>query len=139
MTYQEKGAWVYILAVAVSATIYATTIIGQLGQHPVNDVDFGPSLLWSLGISIGLSIVLRIVVEILTPSDSYKIDARDRAISHKAAYVNGTMIAIGMAGPLLLSVMDFDNFWVANAIYAVFVISAIVSSIVQVVTYRRGF
>jgi hypothetical protein len=139
MSYEEKGVWVYTLAVAATASIYAFIIVGKLANQSVDEVDFGSTLLWSIGISIALNIVLRILVEIFTPSDSYKVDARDKAISRRGGYVNGMIIAIGMAGPLLLTIADVDNFWVANAIYAVFILAAIASSIVQVVAYRRGF
>ena len=139
MSYEEKGVWVYILAIAATASIYAAIIVGKLSQQDVDEVDFGSTLLWSIGISIGLNIVLRILVEIFTPSDSYKVDARDKAISRRGGYVNGTIIAIGMAGPLLLTIADVDNFWVANAIYAIFIVAALASSVVQVVAYRRGF
>ena len=139
MSYEEKGVWVYILAVAATASIYAFIILGKLANQSIDEVDFGSTLLWSIGISIGLNIVLRILVEIFTPSDSYKVDARDKAISRRGGYVNGMIIAIGMAAPLLLTIADFDNFWVANAIYAVFILAAIASSVVQGVTYRRGF
>ena len=139
MTYEEKGVWVYIVAVLVSTSIYAGVIINGLRSTSFTELDFGPSLLWTLGISIGISIVARILVEILRPSDSYKIDARDKAISRRGGYVNGLIIAIGMAVPLLLSIVDADNFIVANAIFAVFVIAAIASSVVQLVAYRRGF
>jgi hypothetical protein len=139
MSYEEKGVWVYILAIAATASIYAFLIVGKLANQSVAEVDFGSTLLWSIGISIALNIVLRILVEIFTPSDSYKVDARDKAISRRGGYVNGVIIAIGMAGPLLLTIADVDNFWVANAIYAVFILAAIASSVVQVVTYRRGF
>ena len=139
MSYEEKGVWVYILAIAATASIYAFIIVGKLANQSVAEVDFGSTLLWSIGISIALNIVLRILVEIFTPSDSYKVDARDKAISRRGGYVNGVIIAIGMAGPLLLTIADVDNFWVANAIYAVFILAAIASSVVQVVTYRRGF
>ena len=139
MSYEEKGVWVYILAVAATASVYAAIIIGELSQQNIDEVDFGSTLLWSIGISIGLNIVLRIVVEILTPSDSYKVDARDKAITHRGGYVNGMIIAIGMAPVLVLAIIDVDNFWIANAIYAVFILAALISSVVQVVAYRRGF
>jgi hypothetical protein len=139
MSYQEKGVWVYILAVAATASIYAAIIIGKLAQQNVDEVDFGSTLLWSIGISIGLNIVLRIVVEILTPSDSYKVDARDKAITRRGGYVNGMIVAIGTAPALVLAIIDVDNFWIANAIYADFVLAALISSVVQVVAYRRGF
>ena len=139
MSYEEKGVWVYILAVAATASIYTVLILGKLGSESVDAVDFGPMLLWSIGISIVLNIVLRILAEILTPSDSYKVDARDKAITRRGVYVNGLIVAFGMVPALVLAVADFDNFWIANAIYAVFVLAALISSVVQIVAYRRGF
>lgn len=139
MSYEEKGVWVYILAVAATASIYAVILVGKLANRNVDEVDFGPTLLWSIGISIGLTIVLRILVEILAPSDSYKVDARDKAITRRGDYINGMIIAIGMVVPLLLAIVDADNFWIANAIYAIFILAALVSSVVRVVAYRRGF
>lgn len=139
MSYEEKGVWVYMFSVIATATVYVILLLNQLDGARVTDIDFGPMILWSIGISIALNIVLRILVEILRPSDSYKVDARDKAIARRAGYVNGMVVSIGMIVPLVLAVIDADNFWVANAIYAAFVIAAVVSSIVQIASYRRGF
>lgn len=139
MSYEEKGVWVYIVSVIVTATVYVVLLLNQLDGASLAEVDFGPMILWSIGISIALNIVLRILVEILRPSDSYKVDARDKAIARRAGYVNGVVVSIGMIVPLVLAVIDADNFWVANAIYAAFVLAAVVSSVVQIVSYRRGF
>ena len=139
MSYEEKGVWT-TLAVSVAVSIwYAITVAGQLQQTPAEALDFGPTLLWAIGISIGASIVVRIVVEILTPSDSYKVDARDKAISRRGGYVLGSVISIGMLGPLALAILSADSFWIANAMFAVYVVGSAAGGVVQLIAYRRGF
>lgn len=139
MSYEEKGVWTSLVVSVAVAVWYGILVASRLAEASAEQLDFGPALLLAIGISIGASIVVRIVVEILTPSDSYKVDARDRAISRRGGYVMGTVISIGMVGPLLLAIISADAFWIANAMFAVFVIGSIVGSVVQLVSYRRGF
>jgi len=35
--------------------------------------------------------------------------------------------------------LGFDHFWIANALYLSFVASSLVSGVVKLVAYRRGF
>ena len=44
-----------------------------------------------------------------------------------------------MIVPFVLTLAEFDYFWIANAIYLAFVVSAVVGTIVKLVAYRRGF
>ncbi|MBB5868662.1 hypothetical protein F4553_002041 [Allocatelliglobosispora scoriae] len=138
MSYEEKGAWVYLTVVIGAYGGYLAVLIDRLGSTPVSEVPFVGTLLWSLGISIGLSIVGRIAVEIAKPSDSYRVDARDREINRLGERVGGGVLAAAMIVPFGLSLADADNFWVANAIYAAFVLSALVSTPVKLIAYRQG-
>ena len=95
-------------------------------------------MLWSIGIAIGLSIVGRILVEIARPSDSYKIDARDKDINRFSEYVGGSVLAIGMLVPFGLAMFEADHFWIANAMYATFALSTLVGTTIKLVAYRRG-
>lgn len=139
MSYEEKGVWTSLVVSVAVFIWYAAVIIGQLQQTGAEDLDFGPTLLLAIGVSIGASIIVRILVEILTPSDSYKVDARDREISRRGSYVMGMVVSIGMIGPLLLAIVSADAFWIANAMFAIYFTASIVGSVVQLVAYRRGF
>jgi len=138
MSYEEKGAWVYLFVVLGTYVGYVAMILNRADGVPLADVPYVKPLLWSLGISIGLSIVGRIVVEIARPSDSYKIDARDRDIRRFSEYVGGSVLGIAMLVPFALTLIESDHFWIANAMYAAFVLSALVSTPVRLVAYRRG-
>jgi hypothetical protein len=43
-----------------------------------------------------------------------------------------------MLAPFVLALTESDYFWIANAMYLAFVLSAFTSSVVKVVAYRRG-
>jgi hypothetical protein len=39
---------------------------------------------------------------------------------------------------MLLAIFEFDHFWIANAIYLGFVLSAIIGSLAKIAAYREG-
>jgi len=44
-----------------------------------------------------------------------------------------------MLGALALTMLEYEYFWIANAMFAAFVVAGLVSSAVKLVAYRRGF
>lgn len=138
-SYEEKGVWTQLVVSVAVFVWYIVTMVGQLQLADAAAIDFAPTLLWAIGISIAASIVVRIVVEILTPSDSYKVDDRDKAISRRGALATGSVVTIGMLAPLALAIVRAEPFWIANAMFAVYFVGSMVGSVVQLVSYRRGF
>ena len=128
MSYEEKGVWVYLV---VSVAVYLAYVGVILSQ---------PEWVWPLVISIGVSIVaaivLRIVVEIITPSESYRSDARDRGISRRGDAAGNWLVIAGAIAGLILALVSAEPFWIANAIYLGFVLSAVVASVVKIAAYR---
>jgi hypothetical protein len=43
-----------------------------------------------------------------------------------------------MLVPFGLAMAEFEYFWIANAIYLAFVVSALTASVVKIAAYRRG-
>jgi hypothetical protein len=138
MAYEEKGSLVYLFVVIGTYAGYVGVIVSRAGGGPLVDVAYRAPMLWSMGISIGLAIVGRILVEILRPSDSHKPDARDKDINRFGEYIGGSVLAIGMIAPFALTLLAADHFWIANAMYAVFALSAVVGSTAKLIAYRRG-
>jgi hypothetical protein len=139
MSYEEKGTWVYLVIAVVGYTVYLSLVLPQLvGGVPVEDVDYVPVMLWTIGGAIVVTIVLRILVEIVFPSESTKGDVRDREIDRLGTRVGGSFVVIGALGALVLSMLEAEWFWIANVIYLCFVLSALLESITRLVAYRRG-
>ena len=142
MSSEERGQWVYLVAIVLTYGAYVAIVLGQANQTPIPDIDYIPTMLWAIGIGIALSIVGRIAVEIAghvaEPSDSHEPDERDRDIGRFGEYFAGTVLGIGMVVPFVLTLAEFDYFWIANAMYLAFVVSAVVGAVMKLVAYRRG-
>jgi cell division protein FtsW (lipid II flippase) len=72
-------------------------------------------------------------------SYAYKMDQRDREINRFGEYIGQSFVVIGGVAALILSMAEFDHFWIANAVYLAFVLSALLGSTAKVIAYRRGF
>ena len=147
MSSEERGQWVYLVVFVVTYGAYLVITLGQLGHTAPADIDYVPTMLWSIGIGIGLAIVGRIVVEIIGRisaeiaghDEGQEADVRDRDIGRFGEYFAGTVLGAGMVVPFVLTLAEFDYFWIANAMYLAFGVSALVGAVVKLVAYRRGF
>jgi hypothetical protein len=147
MSNEERGQWVYLVAIVGTYAGYLVITLGQLGRTAPADIDYVPTMLWAIGIGIGLAIAGRIVVEIVARisaeiaghADGHDADVRDRDIGRFGEYFAGAVLGVGMVVPFVLTLAEYDHFWIANAIYLAFGVSAVVGSVVKLVAYRRGF
>ena len=60
-------------------------------------------------------------------------------LGYLLAQFAGAVLGIGMVVPFVLTLAEFEYFWIANAMYLVYVLQAIVGAIIKLVAYRRGF
>lgn len=139
MSYEEKGTWVYLVVSVTGYAVYLFLVLPQLlSGTPVDDIDYVSAALWTIGGAIVAAIVLRIIVEIVVPSGSTRGDVRDKEIGRLGERVGNWFLVAGALGALVLALYEGGYFWIANVIYLGFVLSAILSSVTQVIAYRRG-
>lgn len=138
MSYEEKGTWVYLVVSVVVYAAYVGVILSRADGGPVADVAYVAPLLWSIGAAIVAGIVVRIVVEIVRPSENYRSDERDRELARLGVTVGWWGVVGGSLAALALALVEADHFWIANAVYLGFVLSAVLSSVTTIVAYRRG-
>jgi len=139
MSYEEKGQWVYLASTVIAYGAYLILLLGRAGATPLSEVDYQPILLWTVGAAIAGSIIGRIVIEVVRPSESHSGDVRDRDIGRFGEYVAGIVLGVGMVGPFVLALAEADHFWIANGIYLVFAVQAVVGAVIKLIAYRRGF
>jgi hypothetical protein len=147
MSYEERGQWVYLAVIVATFTAYVVIVVGRAGGTPLTAVDYVPIMLWTIGIAIAATIIGRIGVEVIgrigdevsKERTGLTADVRDREIDRFGEYIGGIVIGVGMVVPLILAMTEAQHFWIANAIYFVFVLGALVSASVKLVAYRRGF
>ncbi|MFV2021648.1 hypothetical protein [Micromonospora sp. LOL_023] len=139
MSYEEKGTWAFLVTTLGTYAGYVVAIVRRADSGPLTAAPYVSTMLWALGIAVVAAMVLRIVVEMAVPSETYQIDVRDKDINRRGDYVSGLVLSVGMVLPLGLTLAELDHFWIANAIYAVFVVSTSIGAIVKIVAYRRGW
>jgi hypothetical protein len=138
MSYEEKGTWIYLVAVAGAYAVYLAIILGRVQGTPVAEVPYVSVLLWTTVASVVASTVGRTLVETARPSDSRRKDVRDREIYRFGEYTSRWFVIGGSAAGFFLALARVDYFWIANVIYLGFVLWAIVGSAVKIVAYRQG-
>jgi hypothetical protein len=139
MSYEEKGTWVYLVVAITGFTVYLFLVLPELlNGIAVDEIDYVPAMLWTIGGAIVASIVLRILVEIVWPSGNTRGDVRDKEIDRLGERVGNAFLVIGAIGALVLAMFEGGYFWIANVIYLCFVLSAILLSVTKVIVYRRG-
>ncbi len=139
MNSEEKRAWVFGVVSAIAYSIYVVVILGRAGSSALVEVPYVSTLLWTVGGAIVASIVLHIAVTIVSPEDAGQKDQRDRDIYRYGEYVGQSFMVIGGVAALVLAMLQANHFWIANALYLGFVLSALLSSATKIIVYRLGF
>ncbi|WP_200904378.1 hypothetical protein [Streptomyces yangpuensis] len=139
MAVEEKRAWIMIVVTVVSYAVYLALVLGRSGDGPIAEEPYVAALLWTVGSAIVASIVLHIAVALLSPEEGRTKDQRDREIHHFGEHVGQSFVAIGGVAGLILAMAEADQFWIANALYLAFVLSALLGSMAKISAYRTGF
>ena len=150
MPFEEKITWVNLVVMGVVPVVYFAIMLGRLGDASAADIAYQ----WPLLIAIGASIVLTIVGSILAgigtgisaelrgrraEDEIDRKDERDKTISRRGDLYGYYVASAGMVGVLALTMLEYEYFWIANTLYLSFVVATLVSSVVKLVSYHRGF
>ncbi len=125
------GAYVVYLSVILGGT-------GELAGRP-----YVVPMLWTIGGAIVANIVVTIITAIVrgiatrNPEKDQK-DQRDREIYRFGERAGQWFVVVGAVGAVVLAMFQAPYFWIANAIYLGFVLSAILAAVTKIVAYRRG-
>jgi drug/metabolite transporter (DMT)-like permease len=139
MSFEERGTWLYAVVAIAVAAIYFLTILGQLPNSAVTEIDYQRPLLTAVGAAIVLSIVGMIGIGIASPNEAGKSDQRDKEVNRLGEYVGGIVLGVGMLVPFGLAMAEAPHFWIANAMYLDFVAASLIGTAVKLAVYRRGF
>lgn len=132
MSFDEKNSWVYLVTAVAG---YATYLILLAVLGPASYV---PLLLWTVGGAIVVNILASIVISATDPKEGRRRDARDREVKAFGERIGQAFVVIGAVAALVLALVEGPWFWIANAVYAGFVLSAVVGSLATLVGYRKG-
>ena len=150
MPFEEKMTWVSLVVTIAVPIWYFATVLGKLRSTPAADIPFQTPLIVAIVASVVLIVVGAIAMSVGTsvsavargrkPEDEIdRKDERDRTISRRGDLAGYYVASVGMVGVLILTMLEADYFWIAGALYLSFVVAMIVSSVVKLVAYHRGF
>ena len=132
VSFDEKVAWAYLVVAVLGYAVYLI-LLGVNGPGA-----YVPLLIGTVVGSIVANILARIGISISNPREADKRDQRDREIKVFGERVGQDVVVIGALAALVLALFETPWFWIANAVYLAFVLSAVVGSIATLVAYRKG-
>jgi hypothetical protein len=148
--FEEKITWVNGVVAVVVPVAYFVIMLGRLGDTSAADISYQ----WPLLIAIGASVILTIIGSILAgigtgisaelrgrsaSDDIDRKDERDKQISRHGDLIGFYVSSVGMVGVLALTMLEYEYFWIASALYLSFVVGTLVGSVVKIASYHRGF
>ena len=138
MSYDEKNAWSLGVIAVIAYGAYLAWVLVQAQDMPLVDVDYVRPMVTSIVGAIILGIIAAIVFAIMRPDEAGVSDERDREINRRGEQVGQSFVVIGGTAVILLAMIEAPYFWIANAMYLAFVLSAVLSTIVKAIGYRWG-
>ncbi len=140
VAFEEKRAWIMGVVAIVGYAVYLALVLGRSGGGvPLAEVPYVTPLLWTVGGAIAAAILLNIAVAAAEPGEADVKDQRDKEIGRLGEHAGQSFLAIGAMTALILSMAGADHFWISNALYLGFVLSAVLGSLVKLAAYRTGF
>lgn len=140
MGVREKNAWAMLVIAVAGVAVYLTLLAVNLDGGSPTDVSYQPLMLWTIGLGIVAGIAVHITLSIRAglTGEGQEADERDREIERFGTNVGHAFLVIGGLAGLLMALAEWEWFWIANALYFGFALSAILEGVAEVVAYRRG-
>lgn len=142
MVYEERNVWAGLIVSVLVIPAYIVIVLQQAASTPVTEIDWLPPMLWTIGIGIVATIVVSVVWGIVAgardPDGVGRSDIRDRDISRMGGRVEQGFLVIAGLAVIVLCAIGADVFWIANAMFAGFAVSAVVGGVARAIAYRRG-
>ncbi len=150
MPFEEKLTWVNLVVGVVVPVVYVAIMLGRLGETSAAEISYQWPLLIAMGASVVLTIVGSIGAAIGTAisaevggrsasDDIDRKDERDKQISRHGDLVGYYVSSAGVVGVLALTMLEYEYFWIASALYLSFAVGTLVGSVVKIASYHRGF
>ncbi len=150
MSFEEKLTWVNATTTVIVVLVYAWIVGGQISSTPVTEIPYQPPMIVAAVAIIVLTIIGAIITAIGSAvtieitgegsvDDIDRSDERDKSISRRGDIAGFYVSSVLMLGVLGITMLEVPYFWIANAMFAAFVIAGLTSSAVKLAAYRRGF
>ena len=138
MTIEEKNTWAFGIIAALAYLTYAALVLTVLPGDDLVQRPYATAMLAPIGGAILAGIIAGILIGVVTGGQRVAKDQRDREIFRLGEHVGQAFVVIGALAALLLALVEADHFWIANAVYLCFALSAVLSALTRILAYRKG-
>jgi hypothetical protein len=143
MSSEEKRTWISAVVGLAVPAVYLSLVLSRVPGTDVTRIAYVRPMLVSVGIGVVAAVALTMLTTAVTsvgsPEDADRTDERDREINQRGEYVGFYVMSIAAIAPLVLAMAEVAHFWIAHALYLSFVLAALASATVKLVSYRRGW
>lgn len=139
MGWEERRAWIALVVDVATFSAYCVIIFRRADGWALDEVAYRSPFIWTIGISIVASIVLEALAGGSLPKGERRADSRDRQIFRESEFAGHWVLVAGAFAAGVMALAEADHFWIANVLYLAFTLAAILSAVVKIVAYRRGF
>lgn len=137
MTITERYQWAYGIAVLLTSGAYFVWLGVQLASQPAQSIQYVVPLLWTLVASFIVHTFGRGFAAHASRNDPHT-DERDRTIGQRADALSFFVFSALAAAPLILGLAGADAFWITNALFLAFSLTAVIGVGLRVWFYRTG-
>ncbi len=140
MAFEEKGAWVGLIAGIITLVVYSAVVLTRASASgaPLHQTPYIDAMLWSIGIGIVVMIVATIIIAATAGRGGTATDLRDKQISARAEYTSRAFLIMGGVGALVLAMFEQPHFYIAHVLYFGFALAAVLETITRIALYRAG-
>lgn len=138
MSFEEKSNLLMLTAVIVVYGWYTVAIVAATADTPITEIAYQPLMIVVVIPLVAIAIIGHAVIAALKPSEAGQHDERDRVINMRAERIGGYVVGSATFTALVVTMLDLDNFWIAQVLLAGLVLSEIVEGTWRAVLYRRG-
>jgi hypothetical protein len=137
MTLTERYQWAYAFAVAVTSGAYFVWLAVQLTHTPADDIEYVAPLLWTLLASFIVHSFGRGFAVHASRAD-LRVDDRDKEVGRRADALSFLVFSGLAAVPMALGLAGASTFWMTNALFLAFSLTAIFNVATKAAYYRKG-
>jgi hypothetical protein len=141
MPIAQKRALAMMIASTLAYVVYVVLVVSNR-QDPVADTPYVAALLWTVGGSVLVTVLAEVGFAVSTRREgraAFRTDERDREIDRFGDHVGQAFVVIGAIAALVMAMLQWPYFWIANVIYLAFVLSAVLGSAARLAAYRESF
>jgi hypothetical protein len=139
MAFEEKRAWLAGVVAAISYLVYLAVMVVRSRGVPVTDTAYVGPLLVVIGTGVLVTIAGVIVLGLQSPDEAGQADERDREIDRLGTRVAQSFVVIGSVAALIMALVEWDHFWIANVLVLGFFLSAMCEAVTKVAAYHGAF